>query len=114
MVGAPSGRVRHGSPRLRAGAKEKHRGAPSAGIRKEQPARASRARRSPGIENGVELQRVYVIARDILQAQLQVPADDVARTDAEHETIVVAEIVSGAADQLDIRRDQVPRYARGP
>src|SRR5712691_5309906 len=55
-----------------------------------------------------------MIACDKLQAQLQAPADDVARTDSEHKTVVVAEIVSHAADQLDVRRDQIPRYASGP
>src|SRR6266576_859188 len=73
-----------------------------------------KSRRSPGVENGVELQRVHVIACDKLQAQLQVPADDVARTDSEHKTVVVAEIVSCAADQLDVRRDQIPRHSGGP
>src|SRR5258708_20347209 len=76
-------------------------------------ARVSRARESPGVEDRVELQRVHVIACDELEAQLQVLVDDVSGSYAEHEAVVVAEIVSRAADQLDVRRDQVPRYACG-
>jgi hypothetical protein len=55
-----------------------------------------------------------VIPRDELEAQLQILVHDVSGPYAEQETIVVAEIVSRAADQLDVRRDQVPRYACSP
>src|SRR4249920_2256188 len=61
----------------------------------------SRARRSPGVEDDVELQRVYVIALDIFDAQLEVLVDDVSGSDAEQETVVVAEIVPDAAEQFD-------------
>src|SRR5439155_18210188 len=77
-------------------------------------ARARRARRSPGVENGVELQRIHVVARDELEAQLQVLIDDVSRPYAEQQAIVVAEIQAGAADQLHVGRHQVPGDARRP
>src|SRR5436309_13580865 len=74
----------------------------------------SPARCSPGIENDVELQRVHGIARNKFEAQLQVLVDDVPASYADHHTVVVAEVVSEAAEQFPLGSDQVSRYAGPP
>src|SRR2546430_5302609 len=74
----------------------------------------SPAWRSPGIENDVELQRVYGIALDEFEAQLQVLVDDVPASYADHDPVVIAEVVSEAAEQFELGSDHVSRHAGPP
>src|SRR5438309_6438966 len=74
----------------------------------------ARPGRSPGIENDVELQRVYGIAYNIFEAQLQVLVEDVPGSYAVHQTVIVAEIVSEAAEQFPLGSDHVSRHAGPP
>src|SRR6266853_4671976 len=72
------------------------------------------ARCSPGIENDVELQGVYGIAGNKFEAQLQVLVDDVPASYAEHDAVVVAEVVSEAAEQFPLGSDHVSRHPGPP
>src|SRR3989441_10825296 len=74
----------------------------------------SPARCSPGIENDVELQGVYGMARNIFEAQLQILVDDVPASYADHQTVVIAEVVSEAAEQFPLGSDHVSRHAGPP
>src|SRR5439155_24215871 len=114
MIAAPSSLVCDMVARGCEPAQKKGIGCPMPFFVRKDGARARRARRSPGVENGVELQRIHVVARDELEAQLQVLIDDVSRPYAEQQAIVVAEIQAGAADQLHVGRHQVPGDARRP
>src|SRR3970040_2370601 len=71
-------------------------------------------RRVSGRVDEVELHRADVLPLHDLEAQLHVPVDVVSGADAEHETVVVAEIETGAADQLDVRSDHQAPHAVGP
>src|SRR5216117_3627501 len=114
MIGAPSSLACDMVARGCEPAQKKGIGCPMPFFVRKDGARARRARRSPGVENGVELQRIHVVARDELEAQLQVLIDDVSGPYAEQQAIVVAEIQAGAADQLHVGRHQVAHDAARP
>src|SRR2546428_12206069 len=77
-----------------AGTKKQVPGAPGACSARLKPGlrRLPEPRRWSGLIHEVELQGVYVLANDVLQAQLGVPVEEVTSADSPHEAVVVAEV----------------------
>src|SRR6266571_8511566 len=99
-----------------AGKKKQAPGAPGACSVRRKPGlrRLPEPRRLSELIDEVELQGVYVLANDVLQAQLGVPIEEVTSADSPHEAVVVAEVQPGASDQVDLGGDPVARHAGCP